>query len=465
MPPRPGRGDNSAHKTSTGTPGSGSLKCYESAAKQHKTRARSARPAAPADGAPARPGVRAVSLSRSTTRSESRSSSCAQHRRRARDGHPTPSRSPTGSDCAANAAPAASGHARWTSASSVAGASSAVSRSSAVASGRGPAAPHAASCNTAPSAIASRVTPASSRARHVREVGGRDQALPAGAQQLDEPRAAAGVELAHDVVEQHQRRRPARRGERLALGQQQREQPEPLLPARAVGAQLAVVAPQHELVAVRAVAGEAALEVGLQPLRQLGGERLGRRRLRARPVARPRARPRGPSPAACSAKRGRSSSTAAARSAISAMPWRASSASHAGSEPRPARPARIAATSALRWASAALYARRVAARAGRSARDDLVEVGAAQRRRAGDELEPVGQEHRHERAARRRRSAARPRAPSTRSRFGSPGWNPTLSSCALSGVLAAQLEPRELGAEAHALALVAVRHERPVQAK
>ena len=51
-----------------------------------------------------------------------------------------------------------------------------------------------------------------------------------------------GVELAHHVVEQHQRRRLARRGERLALGQQQREQAEALLALRAVGAQLAAVA-------------------------------------------------------------------------------------------------------------------------------------------------------------------------------------------------------------------------------
>jgi hypothetical protein len=45
---------------------------------------------------------------------------------------------------------------------------------------------------------------------------------------------------------------------------------------------------------------------------------------------------------------------AAARSSISAMPWRASSASHAGSEPRPRGRARIEAISALRWPSAAV---------------------------------------------------------------------------------------------------------------
>ena len=51
--------------------------------------------------------------------------------------------------------------------------------------------------------------------------------------------AAIGVELAHHVVEQHQRRRAALGGERLALGQQQRQQREALLALRAVGAQLA----------------------------------------------------------------------------------------------------------------------------------------------------------------------------------------------------------------------------------
>ena len=58
----------------------------------------------------------------------------------------------------------------------------------------------------------------------------------------------------------------------LALGQQEREQPEPLLAARAVRAQLAALAAEAEVVAVRAVAGEAALEVGVEALGELGGQ-------------------------------------------------------------------------------------------------------------------------------------------------------------------------------------------------
>ena len=64
-------------------------------------------------------------------------------------------------------------------------------------------------------------------------------------------------------------------GQLLALGEQERQQAEPLLAARAVGAQLAALAAEAEVVAVRAVAGEAALEVGVVALGQLGGQRLG----------------------------------------------------------------------------------------------------------------------------------------------------------------------------------------------
>ena len=83
------------------------------------------------------------------------------------------------------------------------------SRSSATPSGRGRAAPHAASWSTAPSAIASRVTPASSApgtcARSVVVI----TLWPPAAARRPAARAA-GVELAHHVVEQHQRRRAAR---------------------------------------------------------------------------------------------------------------------------------------------------------------------------------------------------------------------------------------------------------------
>ena len=100
-------------------------------------------------------------------------------------------------------------------------------------------------------------------------------ACPSRRSSVDEPLAAGGVELAHHVVEQQQRRGAALGGQLLALGQQQREQAEALLAARAVGAQLAALAPEREIVAVRAVAGEAALEVGVHALGELGGQRLG----------------------------------------------------------------------------------------------------------------------------------------------------------------------------------------------
>ena len=56
--------------------------------------------------------------------------------------------------------------------------------------------------------------------------------------------------------------RPRSSASDLALGEQQRQERQALLALRAVGAQLAAVAQQREVVAVRAVAGEAALEVG-----------------------------------------------------------------------------------------------------------------------------------------------------------------------------------------------------------
>ena len=89
-------------------------------------------------------------------------------------------------------------------------------------------------------------------AGHVGQVGRRHERL-ARAQALDQPLAAAGVELAHDVVEQQQRRSAALVLEHRALGQQQRQQAHALLALRAVGAQLAPVAQQRDVVAVRAV--------------------------------------------------------------------------------------------------------------------------------------------------------------------------------------------------------------------
>ena len=84
--------------------------------------------------------------------------------------------------------------------------------------------------------------------------------------------AALGVELAHHVVEQHQRRTSPLAGEHGALGEQQREQRQALLALGAVEAQLAPIAQQGQLVAVGSVAGEAALEVAGQARLQLGDE-------------------------------------------------------------------------------------------------------------------------------------------------------------------------------------------------
>ena len=156
-----------------------------------------------------------------------------------------------------------SGQARWTSASSVAGASAAVTASSASRRAGRPA-PHArlrsAACSTRPvgdrHALDARLVGAGMWPSSVAVI----DALPAGAQHLDQPAAPRGVELAHHVVEQQQRRRAALGREFLALGQQQREQAEPVLAARAVRAQLAALAAQREVVAVRAVTGEAAVE-------------------------------------------------------------------------------------------------------------------------------------------------------------------------------------------------------------
>jgi predicted O-methyltransferase YrrM len=63
------------------------------------------------------------------------------------------------------------------------------------------------------------------------DVGRRHDALPVRAQQPREQGAAIGVELAHDVVEEHERDGAARRGERLALGEQEGEEGEALLAA------------------------------------------------------------------------------------------------------------------------------------------------------------------------------------------------------------------------------------------
>ena len=230
---------------------------------------------------------------------------------------------------------------------------------------------------------------------------------------------------------------------------------EPLLAARAVGAQLAPVAAEREVVAVRAVAGEAALEVGR------------RRARRARPPARPRSSPSSaagsassgspsrPSARACAANRGRRRSTTAGAVAPSARcrGGRARRPRPAASRGRRGRRGSRA-TSALRWASAAAYARRVPARAGHSAATTWSRCA---RRSAGapeHELEPVGQEHRDQRPRRARRSAARRarrrRAAASPRRAGS---RPRARAAAVV-VLAPQLQPRHAARRSARLALV-----------
>ena len=190
-----------------------------------------------------------ASLRRATSSPAIRSSSCAQTAERQATVS-TPSRSATGVGLARDRRarpppprPAARARAAWPAPAVAANASTAS------ASGRGAAAPHAAcasaSASTRPRRRARRAPSGVVGARHVAEVGGRDHALarPAlAAQPRDEALAAVGVELAHHVVEQHQRRRAAHLAERLALGQQQREQGQALLALRAVGAQVATVA-------------------------------------------------------------------------------------------------------------------------------------------------------------------------------------------------------------------------------
>ena len=113
------------------------------------------------------------------------------------------------------------------------------------------------------------------------EIGRRDQRLPPALEHRDEAAAPIGVELAHHVVEQQQRQLPAGRAQRLALGEQQRQQAEPLLALRAVAAQRATAEGELDLVAVRPEAGEPAGDVPLASLRELGDDAVG---VRARAI-------------------------------------------------------------------------------------------------------------------------------------------------------------------------------------
>ena len=78
-------------------------------------------------------------------------------------------------------------------------------------------------------------------------------------------RRRLGVELGEHVVEQEQRRDAAALGDQLRLGEQEREHGEPLLALRAEAPQLARAGGDDDVVEVRAEAGDAALEVAVEP--------------------------------------------------------------------------------------------------------------------------------------------------------------------------------------------------------
>ena len=112
--------------------------------------------------------------------------------------------------------------------------------------------------------------------RQVVGLGRREQRLPAAVREmLDEQPAVGRVELAADVVEEHQRRRPPVVEQRPPLGEQERQERGALLALGAVTAQGAAAGLEGELVVVRAPPGVAARDVRLAALGQLGGE-LGR---------------------------------------------------------------------------------------------------------------------------------------------------------------------------------------------
>ena len=102
-------------------------------------------------------------------------------------------------------------------------------------------------------------------------LGRRDDHLAAAAHELHEALAAGRVELGHHVVEEHQGC-PADGGECSTLGEQEREEGYALLPLGAVRAQGAAVARQGDVVAVGTVAGEAAREIVVAALGELGSE-------------------------------------------------------------------------------------------------------------------------------------------------------------------------------------------------
>ena len=245
-------------------------------------------------------------------------------------------------------------------------------------------------------------------------VGGRDQRLPSSLHERKQIRAPLGVQLAQDVVQQQDRRAAALIAQKLPLGQQKGQQAEALLALGAEAPQLVATGRQCELVAVRTVRGEPALEVGRRGARASSASSSSASRgLRPAGGRRARRAPAGRAPRPERAKRGASASIALTRAGSSTrMPCRATSRFQPAASPAALLRHARGRASALRCASA--RSRSGAPLGGRpQRRHHFVEVRAPDAGRALDQLEPVGGEHADE--GRVSGSGARSaRTPSTR---------------------------------------------------
>ena len=256
-------------------------------------------------------------------------------------------------------------------------------------------------------------------------------------------------------------------GEQLALGEEQRQQRRPLLALRAVGAQRRAVVQQRSSSrcgpwavkprsrsALRRSASSAASPSAspaarARPVAQLGRARAGRaaRRSSAKGCAQARRPPRaGPPSARC--------------------PCRASSASQVSSAAGPARARadageqRVALRERARVGRARLGARRP------ERGHELVEVGAARRRRALHELEPLGQEDADERPRVDRRAGCRQGAVDPQALRPRPARSPTSMRWLAVLVLACRATTRATAAPRRTSSRsFEVRGERPVQPK
>ena len=296
------------------------------------------------------------------------------------------------------------------------------------------------------------------------EVGRRHEGLTGGVEMREQPLASGRVELGQDVVEEEQRGRAPLRGQRVALGQEEREEREALLALRPVGAQLAPVAQQGEVVAVRAVAGEAPLEVRRQPLGQLVGELLRGRGARPRSVA----ELRGAGQPEVRRERGEAllQERHGARAVVAQGEGVAGELEVPGAQRVAGRRRPCAGGRAARCAGPAPARRRGGGRSapardrsrpGRGGRDARAGAPLTSSRRSGRKTATSGRD-----GASRRRSTG---APSAFRRLGSPGWKPTLSpwgpssSCRSTSTRVAPAPNRTTSRS------FVVRHERPVQPK